>query len=85
MPASMGDLPSGVLSHILIACAASEDLCSHLALCAQVCPDWRRTAMANGAYGTHLLYSQLPRILKQVTNAADQGKRRGQVLSLIHI
>ena len=47
----VGDLPTGVLTHILTTATTHDDLLAHVALCARVHPEWRRAVMGSAAYG----------------------------------
>ncbi len=47
----IGDLPTSVLTNILLSATTHDDLLVHAALCARVHPEWRRAVMGSAAYG----------------------------------
>ena len=47
----IGDLPTNVLTGILLTATTHENLLAHAALCARVHPEWRRAVMGSAAYG----------------------------------
>ena len=47
----IGELPTSVLTHILLTATTHENLLAHAALCARAHPEWRRAVMGSAAYG----------------------------------
>ena len=71
----MSDLPTHILSHVLLT-APSEDLCRRVAVCAQVCLEWRRVVQRSPAYAARLDSSQRTAILKFASQTMASIYRR---------
>eukprot|EP01045_Picozoa_sp_COSAG04_P005574 COSAG04_NODE_260_length_18679_cov_4.566439_13_plen_368_part_00 len=48
------DLPTKLLEHILLSAQPTTNLLRHVAVCARVCPEWRRLVAGVPAYGAAL-------------------------------
>ena len=85
------DLPTNVLTNILLSATTHADLLAHAALCACVHPEWRRAVMGSAAYGrgivglsadegaTATAAEERSRVLRELSSALRQAKEEGKL------
>ena len=90
----INDLPTNVLTNILLSATTHADLLAHVALCACVHPEWRRAVMGSAAYGHGIVgrsaiagaavaqitaATERARVLRELSAALRQAKADGKL------
>ena len=88
----VGDLPTNVLTHVLLSATTHDDLLVHAANCARVHPEWRRAVMGSAAFGrgivgtssgegaTETAAEERSRVLRKLSVALRQARTDGKLL-----
>ena len=78
----VGDLPTNVLTHVLLSATTHDDLLVHVANCARVHPEWRRAVMGSAAFGRDIVgTSGIPQMIAaNLTGTESSAAARSRVL-----